>query len=515
MESGHANAGASGQRHNKVHAFRKLFQKSLFNRSMTSRGGATSSLLASGSGNSLGAAQDPVVLDDHMQNSIYFGTDTCMDCGFTRGSSVFCPVTHRHHGTNELTVSDSNQTSHSPFSSASKRSATKEWGGLPTPHARRAVDSQRGSNGDIAPTAAALHPAVQSVEDATATGTGTNGGSYEADTSPIGEAGDNENLESGTRGQENGDCVHQHSKINAHEDNASVEAANQEGGGMQYYYYYTDENGSTYWYVQEPQDSMQQQQPAADAEAVNASSQATTYCYESQTGQYWIDTSTLAGSYMCEYVDENGHTGYYLYTPEVDGAQDSTTATPQQMQDTNSDGTTSTRAIVATGPDAISQESGNAAPLPKRKTPGALFAAIKGVLRPHRSPHAPGANENRVAHDLDPDPSLFVTDSDIEPLAPLRTALSETLTSPCNSEVSLSDNEAEELIKELDAAGRKQSISELKRHVKELAVTEKKERVIIMKERRNDIATLEREKRAEALVLRNSESSITKKPKDL
>ncbi|CAJ1992945.1 hypothetical protein conserved [Leishmania donovani] len=512
MESGHADAGASGRRHHRLGTLRRLFHKSPSSRSMTSQSDATSPLSVGRRGSSLGAAQNPEGLEDHMQNSIYAGTDTCMDCGFTRGSSVCCPVTRRHHGTDELIASGRHRISHSRFSSASKGIFTKVWGKHPIPHARQPAHLTRVNHGGITPTAEALHPLALGAEDATAEG--TNGDSREADTPRIGGAGDLVSLKSGIEDRENGDSAHQHNGIDAREDSGGVDEAVGQGGGEVQYYCYTDEKGDTYWYVQELQDSMQPQQPAADAEAAHTSSQATTYYYESQTGQYWIGGSVPEGSYVCEYVDENGQTVYYLYTPEMDGAQDNTAATPQLTQDTNNDGTTSTPAIAATGSHVASKEAVNAAAPSKRKTPGAFFAAIKGVFKPHRSRHTRYVNDDLVAHDGDDaDPSFFVTDSDVEPPAPLGTVISETLMTPRNSEVNLSDNDEEEFLEILDAAERKRLRNECKRRIKELAASEKKEREIIMKERRDDMATLGREKRAEAFVLRNFESLITKRPK--
>ncbi|CAG9582488.1 hypothetical protein LMJF_35_1360 [Leishmania major strain Friedlin] len=447
-----------------------------------------------------------------MQNSIYVGTDTCMDCGFTRGSSVCCPVTRRHHGTDELITSGRHRTSHSRFSSASKGIFAKVWSKHPMPHARQPAHFTRVNDGGIIPTSEALHPLAPGVEDATAEG--TNEDSRAADTSRVGGADDIVSLKNGIEDRENGDSAHQHNGIDAREDSAGVDEAVGQGGGEMQYYCYTDEKGDMYWYVQELQDSMQQQQPAADAETAHTSSQATTYYYESQAGQYWIDGSVPEGSYVCEYVDENGQTVYYLYTPEMDGAQDNTASTPQQTQDTNSGGTTSTSAIAATGSHVASEEAGNAAAPSKRKTPGAFFAAIKGVFKPHRSRHTLYVNDDLAAHyGEDANPSFFVTGSDTEPPAPLGTVISETLMTPRNSEVSLSENDRGELLDILDAAERKRLRNERKRFIKELTASEKKEREIIMKERRDGMATLGREKRAEAFVLRNFESVITKRPK--
>ncbi|CCW64853.1 unnamed protein product [Phytomonas sp. EM1] len=39
-------------------------------------------------------------LEDHLAGSLYQPRDLCADCGFPRGSSVRCPATSRHHGTN-------------------------------------------------------------------------------------------------------------------------------------------------------------------------------------------------------------------------------------------------------------------------------------------------------------------------------------------------------------------------------------------------------------------------------
>ncbi|CBZ30686.1 hypothetical protein, unknown function [Leishmania mexicana MHOM/GT/2001/U1103] len=446
-----------------------------------------------------------------MQNSIYNGTDTCMDCGFTRGSSVYCPSTHRHHGTDEFIMSGRQRTSHSRSSSASKGIFTKVWGKHTMPHAWQPAHFTRVKDRGITATAEALHPLAPGAEDATAEG--ANGDSREADTSRIGGGGDVVSSESGIEDRESGDSAHQHNGIDGREDSAGVDEAVGQGGGEVQYYCYTDEKGDTYWYVQELQDSMQQDQPAADAEAAHTSSQAAAYYSESQTGQYWIDGSVPEGSYVCEYVDKNGQTMYYLYTPEVDGSQDNTAATPQETQDTNTSDTTSTSAIAGTRSHAASEKAGNAAAPSKRKTPGRFFAAIKGVFKPHRSRHTRYINDDLVAHDgEDPSPSFFVTDSDVEPLAPLGTVMSETLTTPRNSDLSLSDNDGEEFLDILDASERKRFMNERKRLIKELAAREKKERAIIMKERRDDMAMLGREKRSDAFVLRNFERVIAKGP---
>lgn len=46
--------------------------------------------------------------EDHMIGSTFAGTDVCMGCGFPRSSSVWCSVTQRHHGTDELSTTHKN-----------------------------------------------------------------------------------------------------------------------------------------------------------------------------------------------------------------------------------------------------------------------------------------------------------------------------------------------------------------------------------------------------------------------
>lgn len=58
--------------------------------------GRTDSKIAAGGRHPRTVSDD---IDDHMEGSVHLGTDVCPSCGYVRMSSVYCPVSQLHHGT--------------------------------------------------------------------------------------------------------------------------------------------------------------------------------------------------------------------------------------------------------------------------------------------------------------------------------------------------------------------------------------------------------------------------------
>ncbi|KAG5492006.1 hypothetical protein GH5_00906 [Leishmania sp. Ghana 2012 LV757] len=498
MEKGYEDANGSGRSHHKPNAVRKFFSRNVSIRSMTSKTDNASSVAGCESSNSPGSAREPEELEDHMEGSNYDKTEICIACGFPRGSTVCCPVTRRHHGTDELVTSGRHNSNHLRVPSATKSIFAKLRKQFPVSPARHHHQSRQAGGESGSSTARELHPLAPGVEDTASDG--ADGHSRGMDAPFMGGAGDSLGRGNGVGDYRNGTYAHQLSEIDVHEAGDKVEeAASQEEAGVQYYCY-TDENGYTYWYTQELQDSVQKQDFATNAAAALTSAQATSVYYEPQAGQVGEEFSVPAGSYVCEYVDENGQTMYCIYTPEVYGAQDNTAEQLSQAADSNNGRTTFTSATAAARPRFVSVSARDVTTSPKRKTPAAIFASITQALKSRRS--------HRSRGHVDPASISLRDDMDTDPPAPMGTVTSETSTTVGNDASNPYDNEVEEFMELLDENEKKRFLKERKRLIKELTACEKKERDALAKQRHDGVEVLGREERAEIFVLRNDQRII-------
>ncbi|KAI5689207.1 hypothetical protein MNV84_07354 [Leishmania braziliensis] len=424
-----------------------------------------------------------------MEGSIYTSTQICMACGFPRGSSVSCPVTQRHHGTDELITSGRPRTNHHRVvpKNIFKRMQVK----LPVLVIHTPGKLIRVRNKHNTQTVREVHPLAPGEEGATADRTG--GRSCEVDPSRAGGVGDPVSPKSRVADRKSGDSAQQHSGIDMGETGDTVnENASQEGGEVQYYCY-TDENGDTYWCTQELPDSMQPSQSDASAEVGDTSAQGCTAYYEALARQYEADGSVPEGSCICEYVDKDGQTVYYLYTPEVNNTQDNAAATPPQAPDTNDDSTASALAIAVAESKVVSAKESDPTTSSTRKPPHAFLSAITKAFKPRRSSRTRDRNNDLAAQcggDVDSD--FFTADWYAEPPAPLGTVTSESPITSGPSEVSTYDNDVEEFMELLDDGEKKKFLKERKRLIKELAASEKKERESIMKQRSDGVEALRR-----------------------
>ncbi|KAK7198170.1 hypothetical protein NESM_000773700 [Novymonas esmeraldas] len=490
MENENTDAGEATQRRHKPSAFRRLFQKSSSNQNTVSShdaaepgpaghggGGASSS--------SPGSAREPEQeVDDHMLGSTYARGDICKACGFGRGSSVCCPVTHCHHGNDEPLPSGRPHHQHSRSSSGSKSIFTKLRSKLPVSSGRHGNGHTPVNGGGGTPTAEDRLPSALDAEETTA----ADGHPQEVDATCAGEAGGSVSPESVTEEYEHG-----------------AAAASHEGGEVQYYCY-TDENGDTYYYTQELQESVQQHQSAS---AANMEAEAAVA--DDANADADADAAVPPGSYVCEYVDENGQTVHYLYTPEADASATAAPAAGEAALDATA-GVSATSAITVTGSDAAAEDGGGAtSALSKRKTPGAFFSAITSAFKSRGG----GSGRSRDHH-VDPaaadgdggDPASSTGDSSAQLPDPPVTA---TGTSPLTvdlTETNAHDKAVTAFMEGLDTAERKRFLKERKSLIKDLASWEKKAREAIMRQRHEGVEVFGREKRSGAFVLRKDERVI-------
>ncbi|KAG5467250.1 hypothetical protein CUR178_00891 [Leishmania enriettii] len=495
MEKGYENANGSDRSRHKPNAVRKFFSKNVSIRSLTSKVDDASSVARCESSNSPRSAREPEELEDHMEGSNYDKTEICIACGFPRGSTVCCPVTRRHHGTDELMTSDRHNSNHLRVPSATKSIFATLRKQFPVSPARRHHQSRQAGGESGSSTVRELHPLAPGVEDTASDGADRH--SRGVSTPRMGGAGDSLGRGNGIGDFRNGTYAHQLSEIDAHEAGDKVEeAASQEEVGLQYYCY-TDENGDTYWCTQELQDSAQQQDFATNAAAALTSAQATSVYYEPQAGQVGEEFSVPPGSYVCTYVDENGQTVYCICTPEVEGTQDNTAEQPSQAADTNNGRTTSTSATAASRPRVVSVKARDVTTSPKHKAPAAIFASLTEAFRSRRS--------HRSRGHVDPASISLGDDMNTDPPAPMGTVTSETSTTVGNDAENPYDNEVEEFMELLDENEKKSFLKERKRLIRELTACEKKERDALTKQRHDGVEVLGREERAEILVLRNDQ----------
>ncbi|KAG5466717.1 hypothetical protein LSCM1_00891 [Leishmania martiniquensis] len=499
MDKGCEDANGSGRCHHKSNALRKFFHKSLSDRSMTPKTDDGSPIARGDSSSSPGSAREPEELEDHMLGSNFDKTELCIACGFPRGSSVCCPVTRRHHGTDEPMASGRHRSNHLRLHPASKGIFAKMRVKFPLSPVRHHHRSRRVGEESGSSTAGELHPLAQGVEDTVFNG--ADGHALRVGTPRMGGAGDPLSRENGIESFDNGFHAHPLSGIDVREAGDGVDGASSQDEGAAQYYCYTDENGYTYWYTQELQDPAQQEEFAASAEAAQMSEQATNLCCDAQTGHAGANFSLPAGSYMCEYVDENGQTVYCIYTPEVDGAQNSTGEAPLQTGNTNNDRAPSTSTTSVATPRIASTVSRDATTSFKHRTPAAFFASITGALKSRRS--------HRTRGHADPLSLSLREDMDTDPPAPMGTVTSETLTSPDNDVMHPYDNEVEEFMELLNESEKKRFLKERKRLIKELAASEKRERDALTKQRHDGMEVLGREERTEILALRNDQDIKT------
>ncbi|CAD2214511.1 hypothetical protein ADEAN_000195800 [Angomonas deanei] len=153
--------------------------------------------------------------DNHLENSPFAPSDVCPSCGYPRGSSVVCPVSLRHHGTDEVVKSHSRTPSGGMrlfhrLKHKSSKSTTPQEGVTPR------------SNDPTTPSAMLPPPC-----------TGEGAVVLSANSTPA--------------------CYEDEPEEGEEEEDG--EGPPEEERAMQYYCY-TDENGDTYYYAAEMEDTV-------------------------------------------------------------------------------------------------------------------------------------------------------------------------------------------------------------------------------------------------------------------
>lgn len=465
------NGEAGSQQQHKTNAFLKIFHKSPAPRTTTPRADVSGG--ADGSGTPGAGRSEEQEMEDHMSGSAYTATELCPACGFPRGSSVCCPVTRRHHGTNELM--DSGRHQHSRSASGSKGLFAKMLSKFPVSPGRH---SER-------PTPVNDDGGSPSTENHMPSGRDDNAG--EVDGAPRhagGGGGVSVSPESASE-----ERLHRrthHTDGAADEAGGAEAAAPEEGGEEQVQYYcYTDENGETFYYTQELQESMHERQSATVAARA---SQLETHTDAAAAGHDADADAAPPGSYLCEYVDENGNTVQYLYTPDPNAA-----APPaEEAESAEAAAATTTSALaVGGGSEDGSSDATSAAASAKRKSPGSFFAAITNVFKPGRT-----SDSRRTTH---VDPATTPGGSS----APL-TALGQGTPSAGDEGAdgyAAHDRDVEAHLATLDASEKKKFLKDRKNLMKELASAEKKAREALVKERHEYVEETARQKRAGAFAM--------------
>ncbi|KAG5492549.1 hypothetical protein JKF63_01127 [Porcisia hertigi] len=512
MKNEGAHADGSSQRPHMLSGLRKLFQGNSLDRSKMPHNDWNSPVGGNDISDSPDSAQDPEELEDHMHGSIYARTDICQACGFPRGSSVCCPVSRRHHGTDEVVRSGGHHTHSRCLSSTIKSVLAKEFNKIPVSpcHLNQSAQANFESR---APTAEELPPPLASVsEDAPAEG--ADGYSTGVKRPLPWGAGDFVGQESDPEDHRNETFSNQHNGIDICKGNDGADgAACQEGDDTTQYYCYTDENGCTYYYAQVQEDPKQQQSSAANAEAAHTSPDGAELSQKENHGEeVGTDGAVPPGSYVCECVDENGQTVYYMYTPDVDGADDSAATALLQTGDTKGSVETPASTIAVARSEVTSEDAGDTTGASKRKMPGKYFAAILNSFKFHRKNRRRGKHVDPAADDCEvAQPASCTADRAVEPSTAMSAVFSDTLITRIPSGVKEYDKEVKDFMELLDEAEKKGFMKKRKRLIKELVLSERKEREAIMKQRHDGLEALERERRAGAVASQSDEAGKRKR----
>ncbi|KAL7702357.1 hypothetical protein NQL31_001854 [Lotmaria passim] len=492
------DGSSSGRHTGKKSAFRNFFKHSPSNHdSATPRSGGVSARAMSSAHNATVFGEED--FEDHMLGSVYKPTDICKACGFPRGSSVCCPVTRRHHGTDEEMTPSKHH--HSRSSSGGMNIIAKIRGKLPLTPRRR--------NGNNEDEAEQHSPETGELPPLTLT----------ANSGPHGEDGAKQtplfrnNTMSPPQPQFDGEDA----EGNEHDNPASLDAyvsnesPAQEAVEETQYYCYTDENGDTYYYTQElrepAHDATQAMQDPLHAEGEGA---AATAAAANAADDTRTDLGDLPeGTYVYQYVDENGETVNCLCTPPAGG---DSPAADHNDSEAEAEGeaaaadraTTATSAVAHAGSDTANSSETDEPSAHRKKPATSFFTAIQNVFKPRRGSHPDRQHED----------TLNMGDSSTSAQTPPSSA---GLDGTTNSNLAVRQGcvEAHEydaavttFMELLDAGEKKKFLKERKNLIKELATSEKKERETIMKNRHDGMAAFTRDKLTIAFSIRKDERTI-------
>jgi hypothetical protein len=495
---------SSGRQTTKMSALRNFFKHSPSNKSgaATPRSGGTSArraAAAAGTHHVSVSGEDD--FDDHMLGSMYQGTDICKACGFRRGSSVCCPVTRCHHGTDEVMTPGKHR--HNRTASGRMNIMAKIREKLPLTPGRRS--NHRGcDDGEEAHTpqtgellslslTANAEPDAE-CDDAKMKGTplthnhtmGPPGGSGEFD------------------GEEGGDASSASANY-ARSATLDAYASGDSPAEEVQYYCYTDENGDTYYYTQELRESVQDatqapQQPSCAEDEGDAATSATS----AAAAAYDLPE----GSYVYQYVDENGQTVNCLCTPQAGDESPATDHDGIGGEGVADKATPATSATAHAGSDTGNSSEADDEGTSRKKASSSFFAAIQSVFRSRRGSHA---HQQQQQQHVDPlntgasstsvhtPQSSFGLDSNTNELVATMQGCVET---------NEYDSDVTAFMELLDPNERKKFLKVRKNLIKELFASEKKERESIMKNRQDGMSAFTRDKLAAAFAIRKDERTI-------
>lgn len=472
--------GSSGRTGHKSSAFRNFFKRSSSNQEgATPRSGAVSARAAAADSTHQASVSGEEEFDDHMAGSVYARSDICKFCNFPRGSSVCCPVTRRHHGTDEEMTPGRD---HSRSASGGLNLISRIRRKLPLSPGRR-VSPQNGDdgdvntpqNGDLAPLALTAQPGPY--DDAEYAVSGAREAPLQRDhtMSPL---------------QPHGAAAEQNLDAYGPADSPAEEVQ---------YYCYTDENGETVYYTSEAAGAGNDvTQAPHDASHIEGARSSDTAAGAAQEGQ--PTASVPEGTYVYQYVDENGETVNCLCTPQADegaaAAEEGEGAAPADRA------TPATSAVTHAGSDTGNSSEAEEAATSKKKAPKAFFSAIQNVFRPrrdsrtHEDPQNMGESGGSV-----PSPS-----SDANPESGAR-GENGGATQSC-PEANEHDGKVAAFMELLDSGEKKKFLKERKSLIKDLVSAEKKERETIAKGRQDGMAAFTRDKLSAAFAIRKDERVI-------
>ncbi|KPA86044.1 hypothetical protein ABB37_00316 [Leptomonas pyrrhocoris] len=485
LETG--GGSSSGHQSKKMGAIRNFFKHSPSNADgITPRSEGASARAAGGGGSSHHAtvSRDDD-FEDHMLGSAYKCTDICKACGFPRGSSVCCPVTHLHHGTDEATTSAKRH--HGRTFSGGRNLMARIRDKLPLTPGRRS--NRHGSNdggGEERHTpqteegqamSVTAYPGPDAAEEVPL--------SLEHTMSPLNPqldgAGGDANLDAYVSGD------------------SPVEAVPEE---ETQYYCYTDENGDTFYYTQELRESMhdavyalpQRARVEGDGDAGDEAADA--------TGAAVAAADLPPGTCVYQYIDENGETVNCLCTPQAGGDPP---AADQQEGDAQGGATPTTSAVAHAGSDPGNSSETDDPSASRKKSTHSFFSAVQNVFKPHRGTHA---------HSQSHEDPLNMADASTPVRTPSGGATLEGTTTdlatamPGCVEAHEYDADVVAFMELLDDSEKKRFIKERKNLIKDLSASEKKDRDAIMKNRQDGMAAFRRDKLAAAFSIRKDERTI-------
>lgn len=467
-------------------------------------------------------------VDDHMLTSLYFPDDICKGCGFPRKSSVWCPVTQRHHGTDELMA----PTGH----------AKKGAGGLKflkgvfsrvSPHhnsSRNCVSAGNSPSEAPAVRAAGLPPTVSHHQPPPGQETPGSSevlaaeGEAHAGADPAGmasEADPNTQYVQGsdgyyyvytpdTEGREEAPAPEGAEEEEEAPAPEGAEGAVEEGegeGNVQYYCY-TDENGDTFYYAAELQESMSLQRQQSHAGSAGSRSPSKTQADDGN--RFDSDANANGGGGANPPLPESAEEGEGGNTVEhgapnmaagaVDPAQGSASVGLHAEEGVEGPKNPETPKKKKTFGDAISslfkgkreKKEKDGKPI----SPGAAAAADNDGNRKHMDPNAPmsEAKENTSVEHVKSGRS---NKADVAELSATELQRLQTV-----------DSAIAGFVDGLDSAEKKKFDKERRKRVKELEALEKKERSHLSKQWKGFVEDLVRERRAGLFILQSEKKIL-------